>query len=995
RQRGEAAVDDVEVVPQGGSNRVANGSFSSGASGWTFQGTHRTSAVEAQAGASGAGLQIRAVKRGDATVNRIRTPLTSPLTNGSTATIRAQARWMAGHPELLLRLRGNHLEAVGALTVPRNLGTPGAPNSRLRALAPPAIDQALHRPVLPAPAEAVRVTARVSSPVPANVTLQYRIDPSLTLTELPMRDDGTGADLVAGDGIHSAFIPGQASGVLAAFRVRASADAPPPATTSVYPPDGTSGAVEGLVRWGEPSYPGDFGTYRIRLTRARLTEWTNREKLSNEPIPVTFVYGDSRVIYEAGAYYRGSAYTSPGYNSPTGTICGYDVVFPDDDRFLGENGITLDFPVRDPTAQREQLMFWFCDQFGLPNNHRRYVNVFINGIGQRQRGGWGPNANAIYEDVQGPGADTIREWFDGQEDGALFKGDYWHEFDDAGNRIDPATANTLEEFLSSTGGKKKARYRWTWRPRAVGRSADDFEPLFRLVDAFNVPNDSFTAAVDATVDVDQWMRTFVANDLASNWDSFGNPGGKNTYHYLPPEGRWQLMSWDFDVGIGVFNNPVNAALFSVSDPRVQRLYSNPTFMRSYWRALDEAVSTFFQPSSVSPLLNAKYAALQASGVPVTSPNVASGESGLSIPAWITQRRTFLLGQLANVNAAFAITTNNGNGFVTGDTVTTIRGTAPVEVAGLLLDGTPVPARWLNTTSWEILAPIGAGANTLMVEGADSDQQPIPGLVDSIVVTGTTTPESPTGRIVISEIMYHPPADGAEFVEIANLSATTAFDIGGWRLNGTGLVFPSGTIIPPAGFIVAADSRQAFGRAHGWGIPVAAEFPGALDNGGETLTLFQPPIGGGPEVVVDLVRYDDDAPWPTAADGLGASLQLVDASRDNRRLGNWAAAAPDQGPPPVLLPLDAEWRYLQSGFAPAGWTVPEYDDSAWPAGRALLYVESAALPGPKNTLLSLGPITYYFRARFDYGGSLVSPSLDLTTVLDDGAVIYLNGQELHR
>jgi hypothetical protein len=31
------------------------------------------------------------------------------------------------------------------------------------------------------------------------------------------------------------------------------------------------------------------------------------------------------------------------------------------------------------------------------------------------------------------------------------------------------------------------------------------------------------------------------------------------------------MGWDFDVGLGVFNDPPDAALFEVSDPTLRRL----------------------------------------------------------------------------------------------------------------------------------------------------------------------------------------------------------------------------------------------------------------------------------------------------------------------------------------------------------------------------------------------------------------------------------------
>ena len=38
------------------------------------------------------------------------------------------------------------------------------------------------------------------------------------------------------------------------------------------------------------------------------------------------------------------------------------------------------------------------------------------------------------------------------------------------------------------------------------------------------------------------------------------------------------------------------------------------------------------------------------------------------------------------------------------------------------------------------------------------------------------------------------------------------------------------------------------------------------------------------------NYDRLPPWPAEADGLGSSLQLVDASQDNRRAGNWGSMA---------------------------------------------------------------------------------------------------------
>jgi hypothetical protein len=153
--------------------------------------------------------------------------------------------------------------------------------------------------------------------------------------------------------------------------------------------------------------------------------------MSNEDVG-HFVYGSHRVIYEAGAHYSGSSYTAPIYDSPTGALCGYDLTFPEDDPLLGDNRMTLDWPIRDNTDQREQLMFWFLDRLDLPNLYRRYVHLFVNGV---RRG-------TIYDDVQQPGSDTIREWFPEDAEGSLRKTDCWNEFDNAGNRVDPCILNT-------------------------------------------------------------------------------------------------------------------------------------------------------------------------------------------------------------------------------------------------------------------------------------------------------------------------------------------------------------------------------------------------------------------------------------------------------------------------------------------------------------------------------------------------------------------------
>ncbi|HUT11618.1 MAG TPA: CotH kinase family protein, partial [Thermoguttaceae bacterium] len=99
---------------------------------------------------------------------------------------------------------------------------------------------------------------------------------------------------------------------------------------------------------------------------------------------------------------------------------------------------------------------------------------------------------------------------------------------------------------------------------------------------------------------------------------------------------------------------------------------------------------------------------------------------------------------------------------------------------------------------------------------------------------------------------------------------------------------------------------------------------------------------------------------------------------------------------TLIDIDDQWAYDQSGDDPGtAWREPNYVDASWPKGDALLYVESSALPAPKNTPLTLGPTTYYFRRHFDFQGNPENVTLELNMVLDDGAVVYLNGSDVFR
>lgn len=110
-------------------------------------------------------------------------------------------------------------------------------------------------------------------------------------------------------------------------------------------------------------------------------------------------------------------------------------------------------------------------------------------------------------------------------------------------------------------------------------------------------------------------------------------------------------------------------------------------------------------------------------------------------------------------------------------------------------------------------------------------------------------------------------------------------------------------------------------------------------------------------------------------------------------------------PLLLVANDAihPWRYEISGNdLLTAWRAPGYDDSAWGSGPGVLAWEpdnNTPADWPILTTLTdytSAKITTYFRIHFDLPTAPNTVTrLQLTTVLDDGAAFYLNGQDAFR
>ena len=838
---GEALFDEAEAIPSGGSNLVTNGGFESGISPWLVQGTHNTSVIENSGYAGSKSLRIVATGRGDPLPNHVRTPLSATIADNTTATIRARVRWRRGSPDFLLRLRGGGLEAYGALTVPTNLGTPGAANSRATANAAPAITDVLHRPALPVAGLPFRVFARVSDPDGVgSVTLRYRLDPSATLTNVTMVDNGTGGDLLAGDGIFTGLIPGQSSGSLLGFTVTATDNS---AASAVFPPTG-----ECLARVGDTLPAGAFGAYTMWITSSTLTAWTNRLLKSNEPFPITLLHNGSRIFYGTGAHF--AQFSDPTGNNPTNALIGYDIDLPPGEPLMGEDGAVFDIPIRDTTNQREQLMHWMLEQMNLPTLHRRDVHLIVNGVLRNSA------TIPIFHDCHQPGGTYLDSTFPGDSHGHLIKTSRWDETSDT-NGLLAGDFNSLLPFTTTGGVYKTARYRWCWMPRSSEGSQNDFVDFFNLVTAANVSGSgsAYVNAVKSVADVDQWMANFAFADLCAFWDTFGNPNDKNAYLYKPTVDGWKVITNDMDVGLGADNSnhhPSIEPLFAAGiDAPVQKMFDTPVLVRRYWRALQESLGTFFSGAAVTNRLTQRYNGYIANGVAVVSPFVASDYYSVSrggnpaitggIPEWINLRVTYVQNQLNTVASSFSV--SGPTSFTTTTSPITVSGTAPVGVKTITFNGVELPLTWTTTTAWSASVSVAAGTNPLVIRAFDGAGAQTASSTLTITFTGTNA----WAALRINEWLADnaaltiDPADGdsEDWLELYNPTGASV-SLANWTLadsapTPTTFVIPSGYSIPAGGrLLVWADDETIQNTGSG-----QLHVPFKLSNSGETLTLRAP------------------------------------------------------------------------------------------------------------------------------------------------------------
>ena len=294
-----------------------------------------------------------------------------------------------------------------------------------------------------------------------------------------------------------------------------------------------------------------------------------------------------------------------------------------------------------------------------------------------------------------------------------------------------------------------------------------------------------------------------------------------------------------------------------------------------------------------------------------------------------------------------------------------------------------------------------GENVLAFHGLNRGAGDNDFLLSPQLVGGSEVKPDEGLSVALSEI-----AQGGNgfWVELANTSDRPV-NLEGVVLSATGanggqFVLPARTL-PPGGQVVVPESQLGF-RALA----------------GERIFLYAP----GKERLLDGAAIADglqgrspqhEGHWMTPATATPGEPNRFEFEDDIVINEILYQAAPQYATPETpatyelstLLPFDAVWRYNQSGAnLGLGWQQATYavDNASWFSGPGLLGFETASLDEPIKTRLSdprniaTAFLTYYFQTEFDLGGDIGNVDvLQLSHMVDGGAVFYLNGHEVER
>lgn len=476
---------------------------------------------------------------------------------------------------------------------------------------------------------------------------------------------------------------------------------------------------------------------------------------------------------------------------------------------------------------------------------------------------------------------------------------------------------------------------------------DDFEDALFGAN-FTDPDLGYQAYFDADAAIDfHLMNTFAANPDAFRLSTYltKDRGGKLTFGPL----------WDFDRGMGPDEDARAADPTQwLSDPAYHwvtqywnRLFSDANFKQRWVDRWQELRQTVFSESNLQATLHAQtdqLTAAQARNADRWGTGIAPNGGPLSTAGggWVgevSHLENWLLNRVAWIDSqTIGQPTNapNPGAVPIGSGVTL--SAQPGESIYYTTDGSDPRADGggISPTALLYQGPITITESTQIIARARGTGDFFGGWSGPLESRYLVESLADASNLRVIELHYHPADPTAaelmaapgtadndyEFIELVNIS-NQPISLAGVRFNdGITFDFDAGAVdsLAPGEAVVVVEDATAFAARYGTTPLVAGQYSGNLSNGGEAIALVD-----ASDQPIQMFAYSDDPPWPTAPDGNGPSLEVINTSGDYNDPLNWRVSTAPQGTPGVVMPAtpgdydrngtveESDYRFWRSKF----------------------------------------------------------------------------------
>ncbi|MFK7907778.1 MAG: CotH kinase family protein [Chitinophagales bacterium] len=430
---------------------------------------------------------------------------------------------------------------------------------------------------------------------------------------------------------------------------------------------------------------------------------------------------------------------------------------------------------------------------------------------------------------------------------------------------------------------------------AVHGDNQDYVKVIDFVKVNSLVDDNNYQVVIDEIDIGNFITYVVAQLFFDNQDWPGN----NIKFWKPDGGKWKWILFDTDFGFGIWNefayqnNTIAFALESDgpgwpnppwSTLLFRKLIQNTTFRNALVNRFADEMNSRFLYDRIEQQIDEN--ALRISSE-VLAHYDRWGEAPSTWSSQVANMRNFAAKRpewvKLHIREEFDLPATHRLSIQNEDSTQ-----GHVQVNSLTIKDESWSGDYFEAVPIKITAKPALGYTFSHWTGADVPNNPE--IEVDMKSAMSLTPHfegNAIDEIVINEINYNSSddLDTGDWIELFNPNEA-AMDLSNWVLKDNDdsheFILPEGTNIAGKGYLILTKNTADFQEIYP-DIPVLGDFDFGLSSDEDAVRLFDSEMN-----LRDEVHYQATAPWPLAANGEGATLELKKPDLDNSLAENWSS-----------------------------------------------------------------------------------------------------------